>query len=95
MINRSLQAVKLPQSYQESTTVAIRKPKKDDYSLPGSYRPVALENTLAKLVEKIVARQLTGLAEDKGMIPWNQLSGRKKRSTVTAVELLTSCAHTA
>ncbi len=29
------------------------------------------------------------------MIPWNQLSGRKKRSIVTAVEFLTSCAHTA
>ncbi len=28
---------------------------------------MALENTLAKLVEKIVARQLTKLAEDKGM----------------------------
>jgi len=56
---------------------------------------VALENTLAKLVEKIVARQLTELAEEKGMIPWNQFGGRKKRSTVTAVELLTSCTYTA
>ncbi len=69
VINRSLQAAKLPQSYRESTTVAIRKPKKDDYSLLGSYRPVALENTLTKLIEKIMARQLTGLVEDKGMIP--------------------------
>src|SRR5215469_18759833 len=33
-INRCLQAGKLPQSYQESTTIALCKYERDNYSLP-------------------------------------------------------------
>lgn len=49
----------LPARYKESITIALRKEGKKDYSLPGSYRPIALENTLAKTVEKIIANCLS------------------------------------
>jgi len=85
----------LPQSYRESTTIALRKEGKKDYSLPSSYRPIALENTLAKLVEKILADQITEAAEEHNLLPWNQMGARKMRSTLSALELLTSCVQTA
>src|SRR5947207_1616477 len=42
----------IPQSNKESITSVIRKGRKGDYTHPSSYRPVALENTLAKVVER-------------------------------------------
>ena len=53
----------LPQRYRESTTIVLRKDGKKDYSLPGSYRPIALENTLVKVVEKALANRIIEAAE--------------------------------
>src|SRR5436190_3153370 len=51
-ISRSFASGELPDRLKESTTIAIRKDGNRDYSLPGSYRPIALENTIAKIAEK-------------------------------------------
>jgi len=85
----------IPQSLKESTIIALRKEGKGDYTLPGSYRPIALENTLVKLVEKIVAEILTDIAEKHNLIPWNQMGARKRRSTLSAIKLLMGCIQTA
>ena len=49
---------KILECYKEIITVVLQKANKKDYSLPGSYRPVALENTLGKILEKIVAEHI-------------------------------------
>lgn len=85
----------LPRSYRESTTVTIRKEGKKDYSLPSSYRPIALENTLAKIVEKALANRITDAAEEHGLLPWNQMGARRDRSTLSAIGLITTCVETA
>ena len=85
----------LPPTLKESTTVVLRKERRDDYSLPTSYRPIALENSLAKLAEKIVADRITNTLEEKNLLPWNQMGARKKRSTLSAIDLLTGCVQTA
>ena len=84
-----------PEVLKESLTVTLRKEKKQDYSLPGSYRPIALENTMAKLLEGCAARRLTQAAEEHGLLPWNQMGARRKRSTLSALELLTGTIETA
>ena len=84
-----------PGSFRESTTVVLRKERKKDYSLPSSYRPIALENTIAKLMEKLVAERIADATEVHGLLPWNQMGARRQRSTLTALELLTSCVNTA
>ncbi len=61
----------IPQLYKESITTVIRKERKGDYMLLSSYRPVALENTLAKVVERIVATRLADVAEEHNLLPWN------------------------
>ena len=85
----------LPDSLKESTTIALRKEGKKDYSLPSSYRPIALENTLAKVVEKVLANRLSLLAESQELLSWNQMGARKDRSTLSAIGLITSCVETA
>jgi hypothetical protein len=94
-VTQILQEGSIPRTLQDSITVVLRKDKKQDYSLPSSYRPIALENTLAKVIEKIVAERLIEAAEANNLLPWNQLGGRKERSSVSAIQLLSSCIHTA
>ena len=45
----------LPECCKDTITVVLQKANKKDYSLPGSYQPVTLKNTLGKILEKIVA----------------------------------------
>ena len=94
-ISQILESGQILTSLKESTTVVLRKEKKKDYSLPSSYRPIALENTLAKIVEKVLANKITEEAEERGLLPWNQMGARKKRSTLSALELLTGSIQTA
>lgn len=77
-----------PSILKDSTTIALRKPKREDYSEPGSYRPIALENSFAKMYETALARRLTDLAEQNQLLPWNQMGARRGRSTEAALRLL-------
>jgi len=85
----------IPESLKESITVVLCKEGKKDYSLPGSYRLIALENTLVKVLEKHVANIISKAAEEHRLLPWNQMGARRKRSTLSAVGLLSSCVQTA
>jgi hypothetical protein len=49
---------KLLEYYKEIIIVVLRKVNKKDYSLLGSYRLVALKNTLGKILEKIVVERI-------------------------------------
>lgn len=77
-----------PPCFKESTTIVLRKPQKPAYNVPKSYRPIALLNTMGKLLEKIVANRLSAALEEKGLLPEGQMGGRPRRSTLTAMELL-------
>ena len=46
-------------------------------------------------MEKIVADHMATAAEEYGLLPWTQMGARKHRSTLSALELLTSCVQTA
>ena len=48
-----------PQHFRKSITVILRKIGKEDYSQPKSYRPIALLNTLGKVLESIIAIRIT------------------------------------
>ena len=90
-----LAAGTIPQRLKESITIVLYKEGKKDYSLPSSYRPIALENSLAKVLEKRVANVMTEAAESHNLLPWNQMGARKKRSTLSVVDLLSFCVETA
>ena len=83
-----------PKRFKESTTIVLRKPQKPRYDTPKSYRPIALLNTMGKLLEKLVANRISKAAEDFNLLPEEQMGARPKRSTISAVELLTEQIHT-
>jgi len=63
-ISRAFAYGALPASYKESITLALRKGGKKDYSLLSSYRPIVLENILAKVIEKVLTNRIAIVAEE-------------------------------
>ena len=49
--------------------VVLYKEGKADYLLLGSYRPIALENTLSKILERIIAECIVNIAEEHTLLP--------------------------
>ena len=47
------------------------------------------------ILEKHVANIMSEAAEEHGLLHWNQMGARRKRSTLSAVGLLSSCVQTA
>jgi len=58
----------IPESLKESITVVLRKERKKDYFFLGSYRPIALKNTLVKVLEKYIANIMLEVAEEHGLL---------------------------
>ena len=72
-----------------STTVVLRKPGKPRYDNPKAYRPIALLNTLCKVLTAIAAELMTFYTEKYQLLPPNHFGGRPGRTTSDAVHLLT------
>lgn len=66
-----------PQHFRESTTVVLRKQGKDNYTVPGSYRPIGLLNTIGKVMDAIMANHLSYVAETYSLLPSTHIGGRK------------------
>ena len=66
----------------------LRKPSKPRYNVPKAYRPIALLNTLAKLLSSIVAEGLSFLTEAHQLIPSMHFGGRPGRTTTDSLHLL-------
>ncbi|MBE7189345.1 reverse transcriptase domain-containing protein [Jatrophihabitans endophyticus] len=69
----------MPAKWRHQIIVVLRKPNKPDYSLPKAYRPIALRRTLAKGLEKVIARRLAYYG-DRGALPKEHYGGRAGRS---------------
>lgn len=69
-----------PTRWKESVTVVIRKPGKENYHVPKAYRPIALLNTLAKLLSACIADMLSIEGERHGILPNTQFGGRKGKN---------------
>jgi ribonuclease HI len=79
-----------PECWKDSIGVVIKKFKKDDYSLPKSYRVVSLLNCLGKISEKIIAERLSFFAETTNLLYFDQIGGRKQKSAIDAAITLLS-----
>ena len=77
-----------PQRFKIARTVAIRKPNKARYNEAGSWRPIALLNTVGKLIEGLMAKRLSQAIEEFNLLPDTQMGAQTGRSTETALELL-------
>jgi hypothetical protein len=84
-----------PKDFRRTVTVVLRKEEMLDYSIPGRYRPIALENTLGKVIEKLVADRLSTTMEDYALVPETQMGAQRNRSTLSALSQLVDVVHTA
>jgi len=58
-----------PRLRRSIMTVILRKEGKVDYLIPGSYRPIALKNTLSKILEKVIADYIVDIVEEHALLP--------------------------
>ncbi|OOQ86154.1 putative reverse transcriptase [Penicillium brasilianum] len=84
-----------PHHFQVSITVTLRKGGPRDFRQPKSYRPVALLNTLGKILESINATRIAWAVEEYGLLPKSHLGGRKGVSVDHAIQLILDRIHRA
>ena len=70
------------------TMVVLRKLGKPRYNTPKAYRPIALLNTMWKVLTAVVADQLTFAMERHQLLPANHFRGRPGHTTTDAMHLL-------
>ena len=95
LLNSSLTRGYHPYAWKRSVTVALRKPGKGDYSKPKAYRPVALLNTIGKIMESIMATRISWWMEEFQLLPPGHMGGRKMVSVEQAIHLLLERIHAA
>ena len=78
-----------PRHFKKLVSVITPKPGKPAYDTPKAFRPIVLLNTLGKLIEKMVARQLQFDVVKYGILHPNQLGGVAQWSTENASIFLT------
>lgn len=88
IFNSSLHLGYYPRHFWDSITIVLRKPagqEQKDYSLPKSYRPIALLNTISNILESVIANRISFLVEKYQLLPKSHIGGRKGRSTEEAL----------
>ncbi|KAF7174489.1 hypothetical protein CNMCM5623_007539 [Aspergillus felis] len=93
LYNQCIRLGYCPEHFRDAATVALRKPGKPDYSIPNAYRPIALLNTLSKLLEALVASRMSYLAEAHSLLPENHFGGRKGQGTENALHAALEAIH--
>ena len=69
-------------------TIVLCKPGKPRYDLPKAHQPIALMNTLGKLLSALVAEDLVHMCEIYGLLPDNHFGSRPSRCTTDMMHLL-------
>lgn len=77
-----------PEEWKISKTIVIRKPGRPDYCVTKAYRPIALLDTLSKILSACVAESLVHGAELRDLLPMTQFGGHPGRTTTDALHLL-------
>lgn len=88
IFNASLAAEYCPERFRRSVTIALRKPQRESYSVASSYRPIALLNTISKIMEFILAKRISYLAETHDLLPRTHFGARKSVSTEHALHFM-------
>jgi hypothetical protein len=74
--------------WKNFTTVVLRKPGKPKYDVPKAYRPIALLNTMGKVITSIVTEQLTFYTEKFALLPPLHFRGRPTHTTNDTIHYL-------
>ncbi len=95
LMQASINLAHFPKPFKHTTTIVLRKPGKPDYTEAKAYRPIALENTLGKVMESIMADVISYLTEEYQLLPPQHYGGRPGRNTEDAMMVLAETIHKA
>jgi hypothetical protein len=85
VFNASLDLQYCPEHFRQSNTVVLAKPGRKDLSSIKSYRPIALLNTLGKVMESILARRISPAVEEHQLLLSGHLRGKRGMSAEHAL----------
>ena len=88
LIQGSINTSHFPTPFKTTTTIVLHKPDKPSYTEAKAYRPIALENTLGKLIESIVTELLSYTVEEHQLIPPQHYGGRPGRTGEDAMMMM-------
>ena len=88
LMQASVRLGHFPKPFKHTTTVVLRKPSRPDYTKVKTYRPIALENTLGKVMESVMAEIISYLTETHELLPPHHYGGRPGRSAEDAMMIL-------
>ena len=88
IVNTSIVTGKFPTMWKQAVVVPLLKG--GDPQNVQNYRPISLLSVVSKILEKIIARQLTFYLESKSLLSTNQHGFRPKLSTETALTTVTN-----
>jgi len=77
-----------PKQWKRYITVAVRKPGKTDYTIANAYRPIALLDTMAKVLSSCVKDTLEFHTDRLQILPATQFGGRAGCTTTDSLHLL-------
>ena len=89
LINASLDSATFPSSMKHAIVSPLVKKPGMDLSSLSSYRPISNLPFVSKLLERVVAYQLTTYLSSNHLLPTHQSAYRRHHSTETA--LLSNC----
>jgi len=95
LVQASVRLRHFPKAFKHTTTVVLRKPSRPDYTKVKAYRPIALENTVGKVMESVIAEIISYLTETHELLPPRHYGGRPGRSTEDAMMILSENIHQA
>ena len=95
LMQASVNTGHFPKPFKHTTTIVLRKPGKPDYTVSKAYRPIALENTLGKVLESVMADTMSYITETHELLPAQHFGGRPGRSTEDAMMILSESIHKA
>lgn len=86
-----------PQRFRSANVVVIPKADKtpEQKHLPNAWRPIALLNSMGKVVEKLLSKRIANAAEAHDLLPQGQMGNRRNRSTELAIRTTTEAIYTA
>ena len=77
-----------PKAWKKARGILLEKAGKRDFGLVRSYRVISLLNCMGKILEKVIAEQLSHFCEAHSKLHPSQMGGRKDRSAIDAVAKL-------
>ena len=82
IIQKSWSRGVIPDAFKLDPKIMLPKPGKSDYNSVWSYRPITLESTIGKVMERVICNRLVWKLEVEGGVARTQYAYRRQKSCV-------------